>query len=429
MPNEQLIAANDRVPEQVWVVGAGIIGLTAALQLQAHGLQVTIIDKEGVAAGASQGNAGHFATSEIFPLADPKLLLNLPKMLIDPLGPIRILPQYFFRALPWFSRFAVNMLPNKRLKNSNAIKGLNCLSIHAMKELTQSCDCANLIVTNGSLLVFEKTPFSRVVQQWHRYADEGVPVRLLTGNEARQLEPSLSPNIEYALFFTETGHTKSPKSLCEAFAATFIERGGEILRAELNDIETGKQLSLKYTSDDGQSERIATPEKLLLTTGAWSKIFTTKLGYKVPLDTERGYHLMLPNKIPLHRPVTSFERKFIITPMSEGTRLAGIVEFGGLHAPKSNGCSERFLVHGKAIIPMLENVNEFHDGVEWMGFRPSLPDSLPVLGKTKHSNVFVSFGHQHLGLTWSALTAKLVIQQMTGRKTDIDMEPYSIERF
>ncbi|MCL1079329.1 FAD-binding oxidoreductase [Parashewanella spongiae] len=428
MPNQQKMVTNDQLHEQIWVVGAGIVGLTSALQLQSQGYQVTIVDKKGVAAGASQGNAGHFATAEIFPHAEASLLFELPKMLLDPLGPIRILPRYFLKALPWFSRFVINMLPNRRLKNTNAIKGLNYSAIHEMRELAQSCNCANLIVTKGSLLVFEQTPLPKVIQQWRRYADEGVPVRLLTGNEARELEPSLSFNIQHALFFTETAHTKNPKFLCEAFAATFIERGGKILQAELDDIDTIDKLSLKYTSTDNQAEHMVNPDKILLTTGAWSKKFTTKLGYNVPLDTERGYHLMLPNKIPLNRPVTSFERKFIITPMNDGTRLAGMVEFGGLHAPKSKGCTERFLVHGKAIIPML-NVDEPHNGIEWMGFRPSLPDSLPVLGKTKHSSVFVSFGHQHLGLTWSALTAKLVAQQITGRTVDIDMKPYSIERF
>lgn len=166
---------------KVTVIGAGIVGLATGVELQRAGLQVEIIDKEGVGAGASQGNAGHFATEQVFPLADPRLLPKLPGMLLDPLGPFRIRPAYFFKALPWFCRFLINMLPNKRLHNGQGIKRLNQASITAMEELASFCNCEELLLLNGSLLVFEGTAIDEVEKEFTHYRDAGVEVKLLTG--------------------------------------------------------------------------------------------------------------------------------------------------------------------------------------------------------------------------------------------------------
>ena len=415
----------DNINETICVVGAGIIGVSAAYQLQKQGFQVTLVDKQGVCESASYGNAGHFATAEVFPLADLSLLMQLPKMLLDPLGPIRIKPNYFIKALPWFYRFTLNMLPSKRYRNSQAIKSLNSLAIDEMKKLTSEVDCADLAKFDGSLLVFENTPLSVVVREWRTYSDNGVAVRLISGDEARKLEPALSNKIEHALYFTETGHTLNPKSLCLAIFDKFIALGGKFVKGEVANISGNWVLS----SSEQNNVSLSSYGKTLLTTGAWSKSFLKPLGHKVPLDTERGYHLMLSYQSGLTRPITSFERKFIITPMERGTRLAGMVEFGGLDNPPTKGCSDRFKVHGKAILTELENDACFEGAEEWMGFRPSFPDSLPVISSTKADNVFVSFGHQHLGLTWSAISAKLITQKIMGQDPDVDLTPYSIERF
>uniref|UniRef100_UPI003D0BE71C FAD-dependent oxidoreductase n=1 Tax=Shewanella sp. TaxID=50422 RepID=UPI003D0BE71C len=149
-------------PAEVTIIGAGIVGLANAIALQQSGFSVRIIDKQGVAAGASFGNAGHFATEQVFPLADPAMLPKLPGMLLDPLGPFRIQPRYFLKALPWFMRFLVNMLPARRAHNSMAIKALNQKSIDAWQQLVSDCDCQELLILAGSLLVFEQTPLSEI---------------------------------------------------------------------------------------------------------------------------------------------------------------------------------------------------------------------------------------------------------------------------
>ncbi|WP_256871090.1 FAD-binding oxidoreductase [Shewanella sp. Scap07] len=412
----------------ITIIGAGIVGLAAAIELQRVGYQVTIIDKEGPGAGASQGNAGHFATEQMFPLADPAMLLKLPGMLLDPLGPFRIQPRYFFKALPWFCRFLVNMLPSKRKQNQQGITALNKAAIAAMQDLVRHCDCEELLTLNGSLLVFESTPLTEVEAQYRAYSEAGVAVQLLDGAQVRALEPSLSDNITHALYFTDVGHSADPMRLCQALAAKFVAAGGKMRIESVAAVNTPTaNAGVELTMQSGDRHFAAS---LLVAAGAWSKPFAKHLGYNVPLETERGYHLMMPQHSRLSRPVASYNRKFIITPMEQGTRLAGTVEFGGLDAPLVEARADCLLPHAKALLPALFSQASVEDGIRWLGFRPSLPDSLPVLGRSpKHSNVYFSFGHQHLGLTWSAVTAKLLKQEIQGKQPDIDLTPYRIERY
>ena len=203
--------------------------------------------------------------------------------------------------------------------------------------------------------------------------------------------------------------------------------GGRFIKKDINDIPKPRVKVTQLETADTNIELGF--DKTLIATGAWSKEICEKIGHKTPLDTERGYHLMLQSQSGLTRPVTSYERKIIITPMAKGTRIAGMVEFGGLNNPATDGCANRFKVHGRAIIPKLKNENYFEGAEEWMGFRPSFPDSLPVISATQDENIFASFGHQHLGLTWAAISAKLISQKMMGKETDIDLSPYRIDRF
>ena len=420
-------AGNSSVDDlgEMTVIGAGIVGLASALYLQRAGFKVSLFDKEAIAAGASQGNAGHFATEQVFPLANPSLLHQLPWMLIDPLGPFRIRPRYFYRALPWFMRFLFNMLPERRTHNSLAIKALNEQSIHEMKEILAFCDSEELLHLNGSLLVFEGNSLEEVEREWRMYQEAGVNVELLTGKQVRELEPSLSDKITHALFFTQVGHTPDPYQICVAIADKFKALGGIFKVAQVDTIiAEGECVSVLIDGDMKVSSN-----KLLLTAGAWSKPLAKQLGHHVPLEAERGYHLMMPQKAKLSRPVASYNRKLIITPMAKGTRLAGTVEFGGLDAPMSPGRADCLLPHAKALLPNVFEHANVQDGTRWMGFRPSLPDSLPVIGKTMVDNIYVSFGHQHLGLTWSAISAKLITETILNEKTTLEMAPYSIERF
>ncbi|WP_258406680.1 NAD(P)/FAD-dependent oxidoreductase [Shewanella alkalitolerans] len=424
----QACAASTRNAD-ITVIGAGVIGLANAIALQQAGFSVRVIDKQGVAAGASFGNAGHFATEQVFPLADPAMLLKLPGMLLDPLGPFRIQPRYFLKALPWFMRFLANMLPARRAHNSAAIKALNQKSIHAWQQLVRECGCSELLKLQGSLLVFEQTPFIEVERVYQGYRDAGVAVKLLSGDEVRTLEPDLSPNINHGLWFTQVGHTPDPAELCHRLATQFEKLGGELVIGEVTRLaHVGKgEQCVSVCVGEGVNYQ---SDKLLLSAGAWSKPLAQQLGFKVPLETERGYHLMMPQQSRLQRPVASFERKFIITPMNRGTCLAGTVEFGGLKAPLVEARADCLLPHAKALLPDVLASAKTSQGERWMGFRPSLPDSLPVLGASpKSDKIFFAFGHQHLGLTWAAFSAQLMAETIKGEKTQVDITPYRIDRF
>lgn len=435
--------------ESVVIVGAGIIGICSAIELQRKGLQVTLLDPNGLGTQASSGNAGHFASEQVFPLADPSLLPQLPKILLDSKGPFRVRPAYFMRALPWFLRFLLNMLPARAKKNSRLIRQLNERAISSYQELLAHCSLSERLQLSGSLLIFETTSAEKIRKLHQSFVDEGVAVELLDRAAALQLEPNLADTVTSCLFFTEVGHTSNPAGLCTDLASHFLENGGQFYQVAVEEIieqEQSVQLKVKEPIDGCQ---LVSFDRVMLCAGAWSKRFANQLGYKVPLDTERGYHLMVPKQNLLQRPVASAERKFIMTPMSEGLRLAGTVEFAGLDAEPDYSRAEMLLPHAKALLSSSafnkpdngirgdvikgDNVEEGSvksDKAVWMGCRPSLPDSLPVMGPApNHQRVYFNFGHQHLGLTWGAVVAKLMAQSLTGEKADIDLQPYSIARF
>ncbi|WP_345844397.1 FAD-dependent oxidoreductase [Shewanella algae] len=410
---------------ELTVLGGGIVGLCCAIAAQKQGFKVSLLDKDEPGRGASFGNAGHFATEQMFPLASFSLLPRLPGMLLDPQGPFRIRPGYFFKALPWFCRFMANMLPAKRRKNGAAIAALNREAIGAMRRLLAQAEASELMCENGSLLLFERDG-KAARQEFEAYTKAGVAVKLLSGDEVRRLEPSLSGNIKAALFFTEVAHTPSPFELCKRLELHFKALGGQVLRAEIDKLQPDKQ-GVRLGDSQGQSWHC---DRLLLCCGAWSKPLAQQLGHEVPLDTERGYHLMMPQVSGLSRPVASFERKFIITPMRGGTRLAGTVEFGGLEAPMDPSRADCLLPHAQALLPKVFSSASAEQGERWMGFRPSLPDSLPILGASlKQKGVWFAFGHQHLGLTWAAITAELLASEFDGDEPALSLHPYRIDRF
>ena len=417
---------------KIAVIGAGIIGVNCALALQMLGYQVTLIDKGEIGGGCSKGNAGHFATEQVFPLAGPSLLKQLPSMLFDPLGPISLSPGHFFRAIPWFTAFFNNMRTTKRVRNGEAIKSLNNDAIEYYKPILSAAKAENLLVSNGSLLVFEKTPYKDVVMMYKHYQQAGVAVELLNKEQAFVLEPNLNDNINYALFFTQVAHTGDPLAICKVLADYAQSLGMKFQRLSIDSIEqipTGIVIN-------AMNERFKF-DYCVVATGAWSKSLLSQLGYKLPIEAERGYSLSIPlaesESALLSRPVASAERKFIITPMDELLRLSGTVEYAGLHAKAKNKRADVLLKNAEFILNKLPEIlptENKNNSTRWMGCRPSLPDSLPVICQAPdHGNIFFAMGHQHLGLTQGAITGRLIGQLVTGEKTDIDVTPFCISRF
>ncbi|MBK5344339.1 FAD-binding oxidoreductase [Pseudomonas sp. TH49] len=385
------------------VIGAGIIGVTCALQLARQGQRVVVIDKQPPGHGASFGNAGHLATEQVFPIADASILKRLPAMLMDPMGPLRLDWKYMPRAVPWFSRLLLNLRPAPFQRTVAGLRALNESSLDAWKRLLQSIARPDLLKVDGSLLVFERAESRQAVEALlARMRQQQVPVDFWSASAVRDTAPQLSEQIQGGLFYPRTGHFLDPyRVVCELVSAAKTA-GVQFLEQEVQ----GGQLQehgVSLLTDQGRF----TARQVLIACGAHSAKLTTALtGKRVPLDTERGYHLMLPHeheRLPFA--VTSLERKFIMTPMAGGLRLAGTVEFAGLERPPF--MERAWQLHRLSKGLFRHDLNA-EDATPWMGFRPSLPDSLPIIDKVCDGKVLLAFGHQHLGLTQAAVTAEMV---------------------
>ena len=387
------------------VVGAGIIGVACALQLARQGRRVVVIDAQAPGNGASYGNAGHLATEQVFPIADVSILKRLPAMLMDPMGPLRLDWKYLPRALPWFVRLLLNLRPANYRRTVAGIRALNESSLGAWQRLLHSIDRAQLLREDGSLLVFERAESREAIEALQqRMRQQNVPVAFWSSSDVRNAAPQLSDAVQGGLFFPGTGHFLDPYHVvCELVEAARAE-GVQFLKQRVVDARLTPD-GVSLLTDQGT----LTARQVLIACGAHSAKLTAALtGKTVPLDTERGYHLMLPQE-PQRLPfaVTSFERKFIMTPMAAGLRLAGTVEFAGLERPAN--MQRAWQLH-RLSQGLFRHDLSTQDATPWMGFRPSLPDSLPIIDRVCDGKVLLAFGHQHLGLTQAAVTAEMVAQ-------------------
>lgn len=410
--------------EDFVVVGAGIIGVTCALQLARQGRRVMVLDAQAPGMGASYGNAGHLATEQVFPIADLSILKRLPAMLMDPMGPLRLDWKYLPRALPWFVRLLLNLRATRYQRTVAGIRALNEGSLGAWQRLLASIDRSELLREDGSLLVYERAdsrPALEALQQ--RMRQQNVPVDFWSAEAVRKAAPQLSEQILGGLFFPATGHFLDPyQALCELVEAAKAS-GVQWLTRQVRDARVEAD-GVVLTTDQGN----LAARQVLIACGAHSARLTAGLtGKNIPLDTERGYHLMLPHehqRLPFA--VTSLERKFIMTPMTGGLRLAGTVEFAGLERPAN--MARAWQLHRLSKGLFREELSA-EDATPWMGFRPSLPDSLPVIDRVCDGKVLLAFGHQHLGLTQAAVTAEMV-GRLASTGTDLpEQGPYRLDRF
>ena len=405
------------------VVGAGIIGVACALQLARQGRRVVVLDPQAPGMGASYGNAGHLATEQVFPIADLSILKRLPAMLLDPMGPLRLDWTYLPRALPWFIRLLLNLRPARYQRTVAGLRALNEGSLGAWQRLLQSMGQTQLLREDGSLLVYERAESRAAldaVQQ--RMRQQGVAVDFWSGDAVRKAAPQLSDAIQGGLFFPATGHFLDPYTVVGELVNAAKAEGVQFLQQRVLDGRLeGSGVSLM--TDQG----VLTAQQVLIACGAHSAKLTAALtGKQVPLDTERGYHLMLPHeqqRLPFA--VTSLERKFIMTPMTGGLRLAGTVEFAGLDRPAN--MQRAWQLHRLSKGLFRHDLSD-SEATPWMGFRPSLPDSLPIIDRVCEGKVLLAFGHQHLGLTQAAVTAEWVGQLAAGERVP-QLHLYRLERF
>lgn len=407
----------------VIVIGAGVVGLSAALGLQARGLAVTVLDRIGPAAGASAGNAGAFAFTDILPLASPGLMRKAPKWLLDPLGPLSIPPAYAVRIAPWMFRFWRACAPSRVGASTAAQTALMDLSKAELEPFLAATGTDGMLRKKGNLQVYEsEAEFRASLPGWQAREAHGIEFHHMTPAEMATLQPGLSSRFTHGTFTPGWYSIADPKLYTEALADRFRAGGGQLMQADvaaLRPVDGGVEVLAQ-----GQS---FTADQVVLAAGAFSHRIARSLGEKIPLETERGYNTTLPSAaFDLRTQVTFGGHGFVVSPLSTGVRVGGAVELGGLELPPNYKRSEAMLKKAQAFLPGLNPTG----GVQWMGFRPSLPDSLPAIGRARATNrVLYAFGHGHLGLTQSAGTARLVADLVTGQTPAIDLTPFSPQRF
>lgn len=408
---------------KVVVVGAGVIGLSAALMAQARGFSVTVVDREGPAAGASAGNAGAFAFTDILPLASPGILRKAPKWLLDPLGPLTVPPAYALQIAPWLYRFWRACSPRAVAASTAAQTALMDLSKAELEPFLAWTGTLGMLRKDGNLQVYEsEAEFRASLPGWDARSAHGIDFRHMTADEMADLQPGLSPRFTHGTFTPGWFSIADPKDYVLALAQKFRAGGGRIDTAEVNGL--APQDSTVYIRTKGE---MLTADKVVLAAGAFSHRIAATLGERIPLETERGYNTTLPPEaLDLRCQVTFGGHGFVISRLSTGIRVGGAVELGGLSLPPNYKRSEAMLRKAKAFLPGLKT----EGGKQWMGFRPSLPDSLPAIGRSRASpHVIYAFGHGHLGLTQSAGTARLVADLLTDARPTLDLTPFSPQRF
>ncbi|WP_460451819.1 NAD(P)/FAD-dependent oxidoreductase [Alsobacter sp. SYSU BS001988] len=409
---------------KITVVGAGLVGLASAHALAAEGHRVTVVDREGPAAGASQGNAGWLAHTDIDPIASPKMLRRAPRFLLDPLGLLAIRPSYLLPLLPWLTRLIWASRPENLARSVEALVELQRLAMPAWTRLSGDLGLETLIHRRGGLFVFDdEAAFVRAKAHFAKQRELGVACELLDAAEARRMEPALSDRIVAAAFFPDAAHVSDPREVTQALFDAALRRGVAFQRADIVALEAGPPARMATRAGDA-----LTADKIVLAAGAWSKPLAASLGDAVPLDTERGYNVSFPGVTGLlARPVSFDGQGFVATPLDSGLRIGGAVELGGLSLPPNHARTRA--LHAKAT-RYLRDVPPFESGSVWMGFRPSIPDSLPVIGRARSTaDVIYAFGHGHYGLTQSAATGALVADLVAGRASQIDLARFSPQRF
>jgi glycine/D-amino acid oxidase-like deaminating enzyme len=406
------------------VIGAGIIGLACALRLQADGLKVHLADRDAPGRGASFGNAGHIATEQVYPLASPQVVRGAVSMLIDAEGALRVRPQYLLGIAPWLVRFLWASRPSAYTRGVAALSALQSTAAADLTDLLRDANAAHLLHMDGHLMLVEsEASIASAKREIADLAKHGVDAEWLNADQVRKLAPDINAPIQGAYHYQGTGHVEDPLAVSDALFAAFTKAGGQF---------TGRQIERVTKTPEGFTAQgvggvSINAKRVLLAAGAWSAPLAAQLGYTVPLDTERGYHITLPQAKPAFTlPISSYERKIIMTPMSCGLRMTGTVEFGGLDLPPDERRFQLLRKHIHALLPRAD----VDGATTWMGFRPSLPDHLPVIGKAPDGReIYFAFGHQHLGVTLAGVTSRLISNVVRGEASVESLKAFRISRF
>jgi len=406
---------------KIAVIGAGIQGVCNALFLQKKGFKVTLFDRDEPGNSATYGNAGHFSPYASVPLNRPDVITDIPAMLASSRGPLAIKWNYVHKMIPWFLRFLLNCSERKMMHTAKNMHQILDLALPAFDELFEEIELNGLVENKGIIYVWNDQNLKSRELEIKIRKELGVKQQLLSPKDIHDLEPNIKPFYHGGVFYDYARHTRNPKKILLKLFDNFLKKGGKFLKLNIKDINF---------DDDKPVIRSETQrfifDKLVISCGVFSKRLTDKLHENIPMDTERGYHVHFKGFDHLiSRPVVYANRGFGMTPMEQGLRVVGTVEFGGLDNPLSKSRIKNLIMNAK---DMLDGLPEHED--EWLGFRPTLPDYLPVLGPSKnYKNVFYSFGHHHLGWTLGAISGKIISKMIANENTNLNLSAYSSSRF
>jgi glycine/D-amino acid oxidase-like deaminating enzyme len=412
--------------KSVGVIGSGIQGVCTGLQLIKKGIPVTIFDRHHPISSnfkpASYGNAGHFSPYAVLQFNRPDVLYDVPKMLLSSDGPLALKWNYIPKMIPWFLDYLKNCNKKSALHTAKYMHQILNLSNDAYEEIFKEIDITNLIEKKGIIYIWTNKNLKSRKFEIKVRDDLGIEQKLLTQKQILELEPNLNPVFDAGVIYESAMHAKDPHGILKEIFKLFIKKGGKFIQTNVTSLE---QINENETIIKSENEEYRF-EKSVIASGAYSKKLTDQLGETIPLDTERGYHVHFKNKDNLiKRPVICLDRGFGLTPMNQGLRAVGTVELGGLKNPPSKKRIEYIIKCAKELLPQLGQHED-----EWLGFRPTLPDFLPIMGPSlKNKNIIYAFGHHHLGWTLGAVTGKIVSGIVAGEKTNLDLSPYSSKRF
>ena len=416
-------------PKVILIIGAGINGIAAALEAQRIGCSVILVDKEGPAEGASFGNGGVLASCAIVPVTTPGILWDAPRLLFDKTEPLFLKWRYLPKLLPWLSRYLSHATTSKTSYIAKHLTPMISDSLEAHLALAKGTGAENFIVPSDYLYLYQhKGQFDKQADSWRLRLENGYHWQEYNREDLAAYDRHYGPDITFAVKLPAHGRITDPYAYIKALHASFIKKGGTYLQAEGEEIitENGRVKGVHVKGVGAKGETIAA-DTVILTAGIWSEKLTKQTGFNVPLETERGYHIDLwePSFMP-RSPALIDAGQFVITPMEGRLRLAGILEFGGIKFGPSQAPFDLLRHHLKSALPELRWRHE----TQWMGFRPVLPDSLPMIGESPQiSGLFMGFGHHHIGLTGGAKTGKWLAQLATGQLPNEDLTPYDPSRF
>lgn len=408
---------------KIIVIGAGICGLSAAIWLRRAGHEVTLLDKDGPGAGASFGNAGLLAQWAIVPVNTPGVITTALKYALNPHKPLFVQWSYFPRMIPWLLKFAANANDRDARRMVAGITAIVGDSLDQHLALTRGTRAEKWVTSSDFSYAYEtRADFEADAYGWALKREAGYVPELLEGGAVQEAEPILGPAIRCLATLKGHGHILNPGAYMTDLAAVLQDEGGSYVQAEVRDITLTDGRITEVETDHGPMPCTAA----VLAAGIWSKPLMRKLGLKVPLEAERGYHLHFvgPSHLP-RNPMMIASSKFAVNPMEHGLRCAGTVELGDITKGPSRAPLDLIRRGAARAFPDLT----YEKVEEWMGFRPSTPDSLPLIGEISNTGVHAAFGHQHVGLTAGPKTGRIVADLISGKRPNIDLAPYDANRF